>query len=119
MSRNSSKGLPSGLWVFILRAVLPFDNLALQFKYIHNRSALWTVDYIRGLDPQIIPYDDDNEDQNVRICDVLNHGYKDELSLDLSMYDGHSTGYIPNCGDVDPQTKDMYAVRLLFIPRMF
>ena len=77
------------------------------------------MDYIRGLDPQIIPYnDDDDDDKNVRICDVLNHAYKDELSLDLSMYDGHSAGYIPNCGDVDPQTKYMYAVRLLFMLRM-
>jgi hypothetical protein len=39
---------------------------------------------MRGLDPQIIPYNDDNEDQNIQPGDVLNHGYKDELSLDYS-----------------------------------
>jgi hypothetical protein len=68
------------------------------------------VDYVRSLNPQIIPYNDDNEDQNVRPGDVLNHEYKDELPLDYSMYDGHSTDYIPSCGDVDLPMKDMYAV---------
>lgn len=70
------------------------------------------MDYVRGLDSQIIPYSEDNEDQNVQPGDVLNHGYKDELSLDYSMYDVHSTGYIPSCGDVSLPMKDMYAVRL-------
>jgi hypothetical protein len=108
-----------GLFIISLIA-LPFDVLSLQFKYCHNLNSLWTVDYIRGLDPQIIPYNDDNEDQNVRTGDVLSHGYKDELLLDYSIYEGYSTdGYIPNCGDVDPPMKDMYAVRLICKPRSF
>jgi hypothetical protein len=107
-------------WLFIISwTVLPYDVLSLQFKYCHNRSALWTADYILSLDPQITPYNDDNEDQNVQPGDVLNHGYKDDLSLDYSMYDGHSTDYIPNCGDVNPSMKDMYAVRLICMPRTF
>jgi hypothetical protein len=70
------------------------------------------VDYVRSLDPQIITYNDKDEDQNVQPKDILNHEYKDELSLDYPMYDGHSTDYIPNCRDVDPLMKDMYAVLL-------
>ncbi|KAH9997136.1 hypothetical protein BJV77DRAFT_986132 [Russula vinacea] len=80
------------------------------FKYYHNRNALWTVDYVRRLSSPIISYNDDNEDQKVQPGDVLNHGHKDELSLDYSVYDGHSTDHIPNCGDVDPPMKDMYAL---------
>jgi hypothetical protein len=87
--------------------------LSLQFKYYHNRNALWTVDYVRRLSSPIISYNDDNEDQKVQPGDVLNHGHKDELSLDYSVYDGHPTDHIPNCGDVDPPMKDMYAVRLI------
>jgi hypothetical protein len=98
---------------------IPSYVLALQFKYFHNRSALWTVDYLRSLDPQVIPYNEDNEDQNVRPGDILNHEYKDELSLDYSAYDGHSTYHIPNHGDVDPPMKDMYGVRLICLPRTF
>jgi hypothetical protein len=83
--------------------------LAKQFKYYHNENALWSVDYVRSLDSQIIPYNDDNEDQNTQPGDVLNHEYKDELSLDYSVYDGNSTDYISNCRNVDPSAKDMYA----------
>jgi hypothetical protein len=91
---------------------LPSDMLVIQFKYYDDRNALWSVDYVRSLDPQVIPYNDDNEDQNVQPGDVLNHGYKDELSLDCSVYDGHSIDYIPNCRDVDSPVNDMYAPRL-------
>ena len=77
------------------------------------------MEYLRSLDPHVIPYNDDNEDQNVRPGDVLNHEYKDELSLDYSVYDGHSADHIPNHGDVGPLMKDMYIVRLIFIPRVF
>jgi hypothetical protein len=83
-------------------------------------KSLWTVDYIRSLDPQIVPYNDDKEDQNVQPGDVLNHGYKDELSLDYSVYDGHSyDDCISNCSDVDPPMKDMYAVRFFWMPHIF
>jgi hypothetical protein len=75
------------------------------------------MDHIRCLDPQVIPYNEDNEDQNVQPGDVLNHGYKDELSLDCSMYDGNSTECFPNCDNVVSPMKDMYAVRLICIPR--
>jgi hypothetical protein len=77
------------------------------------------VDYLRSLDPHVIPYNDDNEDQNIRPRDVLNYEYKDELSLDYSVYDEHSTDHIPNYGDVDPLMKDMYAVRLICMPHVF
>jgi hypothetical protein len=68
------------------------------------------------LNPKITPYNDDNEDQNVQPGDVLNHGYKDELCLDYSVYDGRSTDYVPNCRDVDSPMKDMYALRLICMP---
>lgn len=85
--------------------------LVIQFKYRHNRNALWSVDYVRSLDPQVMPYNDEDEDQNIKPEDVLNHGYKDELSLDYSVYDGHSIDNIPNCHDVNSPVNNMYAFR--------
>jgi hypothetical protein len=87
----------------------------LQFKYFYNEKSIWSVDYVRSLDSPIIPYNDDNEDQNVKLGDILNHEYKDEQSLDYSVYDE----YIPECGDVDPPMKDMYAFRLICTLRTF
>ena len=95
--------------------------LVIQFKYYHNVYSLWSVDYVCGLDSRIIPYDDNNEDQDVRPGDILNHGYKEELCLDYSVYDGRSTDCIPNCDDVDSESpmKDMYALRFICMPRNF
>jgi hypothetical protein len=101
-----------GLFIFF-RISLPSDMPVIQFKYYHNIKSLWTVDYVRGLDPQITPYDDDNENQNVQPGDVLNHEHKDELCLDYSVYDGRSIDYIPNCDDIDSPIKDMYALRFI------
>jgi hypothetical protein len=86
----------------------------LQFKYYHTEKSLWSVDYVRSLYSPIIPYNDDNEDQNVEPGDILNHEYKDEQSLDYSVYD-HSTERNPKCSDVDPPMKDMYAFRLIYM----
>jgi len=71
------------------------------FKYFHKRKALWSMDYVQTLHAQVLPYDDDIEDQNVRPEDILNYEYKDELSLDDWVYDGHSTDNIPSHPDVD------------------
>jgi hypothetical protein len=101
----------------MFRTALPSDMFLLKFKYCHDENALWSVDYARNLDSQVIPYNDDNEDQNIQPGDLLSYEYKDEQSLDYSVYDGHSSDYIPNCGDVDPLVKDMYAVRLIYISR--
>jgi hypothetical protein len=76
------------------------------------------MDYLHSLDPQTIPYNDDNEVQNIQPGDILTHGYKDELSLDYSMYDCHSIDYIPNCRDVDSPMKDMYDVRFICMPHV-
>jgi hypothetical protein len=92
-----------GLFI-ISRIALPSNMLVIQFKYHHNRNALWSVDYVRSLDPQVIPYNDKDEDQNVKPEDVLNHEYKGELSLD---YSGHSIDYVPNCRDADSAVNDM------------
>ena len=75
------------------------------------------MDYVRSLDPEIIPYDDDNEDQNIQPGDILNHGHKDKLSLDYTVYDRQSTDYISNYRDVDPPMKDMYALHFICVPR--
>jgi hypothetical protein len=91
----------------------------IQFKYCHNLNTLWSVDYIRSLDPQIIPYNDDNEDQNVQPKDVLNHEYKDKISLEYSVYDVDPTNSITKCREVDPPMKDMYAVRFICMHRTF
>jgi hypothetical protein len=103
----------------ISRTALPPDVFIIQFKYYNNLNTLWSLDYIRNLDPQITPYNEDNEDQNVQPGDFLNHAYKDEQSLDYSVYDGHSTDYIANCRDVDPPMKDMYALRFFRMHRTF
>ncbi len=97
-----------GLFI-VLRVYLPSNLLVImQFKYYHNENALWSMDYIRGLNPQITPYNDEDEDQNIQPGDILNHEYKDELCLDYSVYDGHSTDHVPICRDVDSPMKDMY-----------
>jgi hypothetical protein len=65
------------------------------------------VDYVRSLNPPVIPYNDANEDQNIKLEDVLRYEYKDDLSLDDWVYDGHSIDDISNYRDVDPPLKDM------------
>ena len=87
----------------------PSDVFALQFKFCQNLKTLWSEDYVRGLDSQIVPCDE-NEDQRVQLGDFSNHEYKDGLSLDYSVYDGPLTLNISNYSDVDPSMKDMYAV---------
>ena len=91
----------------------------MKFKYYHTENTLLSVNYIRSLDSQIIPYNDDNEDQTVQPEDILNHGYRDELSLDYSVYDGRPTHYLPNCHDVGSPVKDMYALDLICTPLTF
>ena len=87
---------------------------------MYDDESLWSVDYAQSLDSQIISYNDDNEDQNVQPEDILNHECKDDLSLDYSVYDGHSTlhstEYIPKCGDVDSPMKEMYVICLICVP---
>ena len=88
-----------------------------QFKYFHDDKSFWSVDDVRRLDSPIIPYDDGNEDQNVELGDILNHEYKDEQSLDYSVYDCHSTECSPKGGDVDPSMKNMYVLRSISLLR--
>jgi hypothetical protein len=98
------------------QTTLPSDVLSLQFKYYYNENALWSADYVRGLDPRIIPYNDENEDQNVQPGNILHHEYKDELSLDYSVYDRQSTDNIPSYGS---PVEDMYDVHSFCMSRMF
>ncbi len=81
-----------------------------QFKYFLNEKDLWTPDYVRTLDPPVIPYNDSDEEQNVRLEDILKHECKDELALADWIYDGRSIDDTPNHGDVEPPLKDMYAL---------
>ena len=87
--------------------------LLLQFNHCHNFQALWTVDYIRGLDQKVIPYNDDNEDGDVQPESILNYGCKDELSVDNGMYDGQSIDDIPDQRDIEPPLKDVYVLTCL------
>ena len=83
----------------------------LQFKYFHNgEKSLWTVDYVRGLRQDVIPY---NDDDDIQPGNILNYGYKDELSVDNGMYDGHSVDDISDYGDVEPALKDMYVLTFI------
>ncbi|KAH8987639.1 hypothetical protein EDB92DRAFT_1948471 [Lactarius akahatsu] len=85
-----------------------FKNFAYGiFKYIRNGNDLWSSSYVRTLDPPVIPYDDSNEDQDVRLGDILKHEYKDELALEDWVYDGHSIVDTPDYGDVEPPLKDI------------
>ncbi|KAI9464116.1 hypothetical protein BJY52DRAFT_1166045 [Lactarius psammicola] len=85
-----------------------FQNFAYGiFKYFHNEKALWSSYYVRTLDPLVIPYDDSNEDQNVRLEDILKHEYKDEPALADWVYDGHSIDDTPDYGDIEPPLKDI------------
>jgi hypothetical protein len=65
------------------------------------------VDYVRGLGHHVIPYNDDDEDQDVQPGSILNYGYKDELLVDNGVYDGHSMDDISGYPDVEPSLKDM------------
>jgi hypothetical protein len=98
---------------------MPSNAFALKFKNLRNLYALWTVDYIRNIDSDVISYNDDDEDQNVQPGDVLNGEYKDELSLDNWVYDGHSIDDIPDYGDVALPLKDMYALFFIRMNRVF
>ncbi|KAI9438365.1 hypothetical protein H4582DRAFT_258574 [Lactarius indigo] len=85
-----------------------FQNFAYGiFKYIRNGKDLWSSNYIRTLDPPVIPYDDSNEDQDVKLGDILKHEYKDELTSEDWVYDGHSTVDTPEYGEVEPPLKDI------------
>ena len=69
--------------------------LVIKFKYYIENSLL-SLNYLCRLDSQIVPYNDDNEDQTVQPKDVLNHEYRNDLSVDYSVYDGHPTQYLLN-----------------------
>ncbi|KAH9034700.1 hypothetical protein EDB85DRAFT_2220184 [Lactarius pseudohatsudake] len=87
-----------------------FQNFAYGiFKYFYSGKDLWSSNYIRSLDPLVTPYDDSNEDQNVKLEDILKHEHKDELALNDSdwVYDGHSIDDTPNYPDVEPPLKDI------------
>ena len=81
-----------------------------KFKYFYDEKDLWSSDYVRTLHPRVIPYNDSDEDPNVRLEDILKHEYKDELILDDWVYDGHSIDDTPNYGDVEPPLKEVYAL---------
>ncbi|KAF8273627.1 hypothetical protein EI94DRAFT_1563512, partial [Lactarius quietus] len=85
-----------------------FENFAYGiFQYFNDRKKLWSEDYVRNLDPQVRPYDDANEDQEIKLDEILKYGYKDELALADWVYDGHSIDDAPNYGDVEPPLKDI------------
>jgi hypothetical protein len=92
---------------------LPSDALFFQFKYVYDKKALLTADYIRDLHPYIRLYDDDR-DQSVQPEPetILHYECKNEPSLDDQVYCEHFTDSIPNIGDVEPPLKDLYALRM-------
>ncbi|KAI9464115.1 hypothetical protein BJY52DRAFT_887632 [Lactarius psammicola] len=85
-----------------------FQNFAYGiFKYFYNEKALWSSDYVRNIYPQVIPYDDANEDEDVKLDEILKYEHKDELALDYWVYDGHSIDDTPNYGEVEQPLKDI------------
>ena len=71
---------------------------------------LWSANYVRNLNPEVIPYDDDNEDKDVKLDEILKYECKDKLALADWVYDGHSIDDTPNYRDVESPLKDMYAL---------
>ena len=71
---------------------------------------MWSENYVRNLDPLVIPYDDANEDQDVKLDEILKYEYNDELALADWVYDGHSIDDAPDYGDVEAPLKDMYVL---------
>jgi hypothetical protein len=96
--------------------------LFLQFKYVYDKKALLTVDYVRNLYPYVIVYeddeddddpDDDDEGQNVEPKSetiILNYEHQDEPSPDDQVYCEQFTDAIPNDDNVEPPLKDLYAL---------
>ncbi|KAH9953093.1 hypothetical protein BC827DRAFT_1273837 [Russula dissimulans] len=85
-----------------------FQNFAGgMFEYFHDPSSLWSRDLILGLDPQTTPYDDANEDQSVKVEDLLRFKSLEEPSLDYWVYDGHSIHDVPSYGAFKPPLKDI------------
>lgn len=77
------------------------------------------MDYLRSIDHEVIPYNEDNEDGNIQPGDVLNWEYKEELCLDDWMYGVHSIDDIPDHRDVKPPLKDMYGPRFICMNHFF
>jgi hypothetical protein len=77
---------------------------------------LWSVNYIRNLNPSVIEYNGTVEDQNVKPEDVLKYEYSDELSLDYWVYDGHSIDDVPDYRSVESPVKDMYVLDFVCEP---
>ncbi|KAH9034702.1 hypothetical protein EDB85DRAFT_2288949 [Lactarius pseudohatsudake] len=85
-----------------------FQNFAYGiFKYLHSQNDFWSAEYVRNLDPRVIPYDDANEDKDVKLEEILKYEHKDELALDDWVYEGHSIDDTPNYSDVEPPLKDI------------
>jgi len=91
------------------------DVFDFKFHYFSDTEAVrprvWSKDYILGLDPQPIPYDDPTENQE----EILRFGTLDEPSLDYSVYDGHSTD-VSSYDNIEPPLKDMSVHRSTSIP---
>jgi len=88
-------------------------DIVFQFKYFHNEKPLWSEDsdYFLDFDIGVIPYDDANEHQGVNPEEVLKHKYRDEMSLEYWVYDGHTIDDVPNYSDVEPPLNYMYALQ--------
>jgi hypothetical protein len=56
--RTSSKPLLMGLRLILAHLALSHILTYLQFKYFHDKKALWTVNYVCGLSSSVIEYND-------------------------------------------------------------
>ena len=82
---------------------------------------MWSTDYVWSLNPSpaFIPYNDANEDPNVKPEDILKHEHSEEVALEDWVYDGHSTDDIPKYGDVESPLRDMCALGSTCMPSLF
>jgi hypothetical protein len=95
---------------FTVQFILRSDASISQFRYFNSPKALWSGDYVRNLDPRTTPYNDANEDQNIKIEDVLKFQNPKEPSLDYWVYDGHSVDESVTSHDAEPPLKDMFVL---------
>jgi hypothetical protein len=105
--------LLNGYHFFIFQSTLPFDFFVVQFKYIYDPKSLWSRDLVLNLEPSTTPYDDANEDQGVKVQDILRFEDLHEPSLEYWVYDGHSITDVSGYGNVEPPLKDMSVRRFI------
>ncbi|KAI0265555.1 hypothetical protein BC834DRAFT_987866 [Gloeopeniophorella convolvens] len=76
-----------------------------MFQHLAKPEDLWMTNQMRELDSPITPYNDEYEQQDVKIEDVLKYPSKDEVTLAEWVYDGHPIDEVPSTGGIPSPLK--------------